>query len=121
MVSRFLQDCHNPNHLVGVNALKCLARGVTTLASLCESHTLIEISLGSGQTLPWISLILLCQFVFAGLYSGPDAFVSKISADGKSLIYSTYYGGTGAEAASVDEILYPIPIVPHNLVLLRVG
>jgi uncharacterized protein (TIGR03437 family) len=39
------------------------------------------------------------QFVYAGLYSGPDVFVSKIAPDGKTLVYSTYFGGSGADTA----------------------
>ncbi|MFT7670744.1 MAG: hypothetical protein ACI8X5_003455 [Planctomycetota bacterium] len=30
-------------------------------------------------------------------WSGPDAFISRISADGSSLVYSTFIGGAGAE------------------------
>jgi hypothetical protein len=30
----------------------------------------------------------------------PDAFLTKVSADGKSLVYSTYFGGTGSDSAS---------------------
>ena len=31
--------------------------------------------------------------VYAGVYQGSDAFVTKLSADGSSIIYSTYLGG----------------------------
>lgn len=37
--------------------------------------------------------------IFAGLYSSQYAFVSKLSPDGTSLVYSTYIGGSGATAS----------------------
>ena len=33
-------------------------------------------------------------------FACPDAFVTKLSADGKSLVYSTYLGGTGSDIAT---------------------
>ncbi len=35
------------------------------------------------------------RFVYAGLYLGTQAFVTKINAGGNALVYSTYIGGSG--------------------------
>ncbi|MFN7923607.1 MAG: SBBP repeat-containing protein [Bryobacteraceae bacterium] len=32
--------------------------------------------------------------------SGADAFITKLTADGKTLVYSTYFGGSGVESAA---------------------
>jgi len=45
------------------------------------------------------------QFVFAGLYFGTQAFVTKVNPSGNALVYSTYIGGAGASegrAIAVD-------------------
>ena len=43
---------------------------------------------------------------FQTQYKGAPAFVTKLSADGKSLVYSTYLGGTNVK----DEIAYAIAV-----------
>lgn len=43
------------------------------------------------------------QTAYDGLYNGGayDAFVTKLSATGVSLVYSTFLGGTGVDIAQV--------------------
>lgn len=40
---------------------------------------------------------LACGDFFSGYYDCPDTFVTKLSSDGSSLVYSTYLGRTGME------------------------
>jgi FIMAH domain-containing protein/beta-propeller repeat-containing protein len=43
---------------------------------------------------------LVPTIVYSGASMSPDVFVSRISADGSSLEYSTYLGGTGSDSGS---------------------
>ena len=65
-------------------------------------------SVGFGIALDGSGNILVAGYTYAsdfptsnslqgGLKAGPDGFVSKISADGSTLLYSTYMGGSSSE------------------------
>ncbi|MBZ5606138.1 MAG: SBBP repeat-containing protein, partial [Acidobacteriia bacterium] len=45
------------------------------------------------------ALATTSQTVYAALYVNQDAFVAKVDPTGSSLVYSTYYGGSGADQA----------------------
>src|SRR5438876_1017497 len=61
----------------------------------------------SSTNVPTTPAAIQTTYSEGGLYSGGDAFVTKLNAAGSALVYSTYLGGRGTDMGRAIALQYP--------------